>query len=176
MKYCSKCAAPVDHRIPPGDDRPRFVCDACGSIFYHNPNIVAGCIPRWNDQVLLCRRAIEPRHGRWTLPAGFMENGESTPEAAARETREEANALVEIEQLFCYLSIPQLSQVYVIFLARLLSEEFSPGPESLEVKLFDERDIPWEEIAFPSIDVALKRFFSDRRAGQFATHLEDIRR
>ena len=124
MKFCSQCAAPVTSRIPPGDDRPRHVCDSCGTIFYSNPKIVAGCIPVWQEQLLLCRRAIEPRSGLWTLPAGFMENGESTAQAALRETLEEANARVEMGKLFAYLNIPALNQVYVIFLARLLDLDY----------------------------------------------------
>jgi ADP-ribose pyrophosphatase YjhB (NUDIX family) len=176
MNFCGECGAPVVSRIPPGDDRPRYVCDTCGTIFYSNPKIVAGCIPQWNDQVLLCRRAIEPRSGLWTLPAGFMENGETTDAAAARETLEEANARVEIGDLFAYLNIPQLNQVYVIFLARLLDENFSAGAESLEVRLFDEDRIPWNLMAFPSIEKALRLYFSDRREGSFRTHMADIER
>jgi len=176
MNFCSQCGSPVTSRIPPGDDRSRHVCDVCGTIFYSNPKIVAGCIPQWNDQLLLCRRAIEPRSGLWTLPAGFMEDGESTSQAAARETFEEANARVEMGPLFAYLNIPTLSQVYVIFLARLLDLDFFAGAESLEVRLFDEHQIPWEEIAFPSIERALRLYFEDRRGGSFATHMADIER
>ena len=176
MNFCSQCGSPVTSRIPPGDDRPRHVCDSCGTIFYSNPKIVAGCIPQWSEQVLLCRRAIEPRSGLWTLPAGFMENGESTSQAAARETLEEANARVEMGKLFAYLNIPALSQVYVIFLARLLDLDYSAGAESLEVRLFHEHEIPWEEIAFPSIERALRLYFQDRRGDSFGTHMADIER
>lgn len=176
MNYCSNCGAPVTQRTPPGDDRPRYVCDMCAAIHYHNPKIVAGCVPQWEDRVLLCRRAIEPRAGLWTLPAGFMENGETTSEAAARETLEEANARVDIGQLFCYLNIPRISQVYVIFLAQLLEQRFSPGAESLEVALFREHEIPWSQIAFPSIETALRRYFTDRQRGRFDTHVVDIHR
>jgi ADP-ribose pyrophosphatase YjhB (NUDIX family) len=176
MNYCSKCGSPVTSRIPPGDDRPRHICDACGTIFYSNPKIVAGCIPQWGEQLLLCRRAIEPRSGLWTLPAGFMENGESTAEAAARETLEEANARVEMGQLFAYLNIPALSQVYVIFLARLMDLDFSAGAESLEVRLFHEHEIPWQELAFPSIERALRLYFEDRRGEGFGTHMADVER
>ncbi len=176
MNFCSHCGAPVTQRIPPGDDRPRHVCDACGTIHYQNPKIIAGCVPIWDEQVLLCRRAIEPRHGLWTLPAGFMENGETTPAAAARETLEEANARVEVGQLFTYLNVPRINQVYVLFLGRLLDLDFSAGPESLEVALFTEQAIPWSEIAFPSIERTLELFFSDRRAGQYRTHVADIHR
>ena len=152
------------------------MCDACGTIFYSNPKIVAGCIPQWDQQLLLCRRAIEPRSGLWTLPAGFMENGESTAEAAARETLEEANARVEMGKLFAYLNIPSLSQVYVIFLARLMDLDFSAGAESLEVRLFHEHEIPWDEIAFPSIERALRLYFQDRSGEGFGTHMADIER
>ncbi len=176
MNFCSQCGSPVTSRIPPGDDRVRHVCDSCGMIFYSNPKIVAGCIPQWDEQLLLCRRAIEPRSGLWTLPAGFMENGESTDQAAARETLEEANARVEMGKLFAYLNIPALNQVYVIFLARLLDLEFSAGAESLEVRLFHEREIPWEEIAFPSIERALRLYFQDRRGDGFGVHMADIER
>ena len=163
-------------RIPAGDDRPRYVCDSCDTVFYHNPKIIAGCIAEWGDRILLCRRAIEPRSGAWTLPAGFMENGESTPDAAAREAMEEACARVEVGALHCYFSIPRISQVYVIFLARLLDPAVAAGPESLEVGLFDEASIPWDELAFPSIERALERYFEDRRRGQFGTHVEEIHR
>jgi len=176
MNFCSQCGAPVTSRVPPGDDRPRHVCDSCGTIFYSNPKIVAGCIPQWGEQVLLCRRAIEPRSGLWTLPAGFMENGESTAQAAARETLEEANARVEIGKLFAYLNIPAINQVYVIFLARLLDIDYSAGAESLEVRLFDEHQIPWQEIAFPSIERALRLYYQDRRRNSFGTHMADIER
>lgn len=176
MNYCSKCGSPVTSRVPPGDDRPRHVCDSCGTIFYSNPKIVAGCIPQWEEQLLLCRRAIEPRSGLWTLPAGFMENGESTAQAAARETLEEANARVEMGKLFAYLNIPTLNQVYVIFLAELLDLEFFAGAESLEVRLFKEDEVPWDAIAFPSIERALRLYFEDRRGPGFGTHMADIER
>ena len=164
-------------RTPPADDRPRFVCDACGAIFYDNPKMVAGCVPQSQDaRVLLCRRAIEPRKGRWTLPAGYLENGETAAEGAARETLEEANARVEVGHLLCMLNIPRINQIYVIFLADLLDLDFSAGAESLEVRLFEESDIPWDELAFPSIEVALGLYFADRRTGTFATHVRDIDR
>ncbi len=176
MNFCSQCGAPVTSRVPSGDDRPRHVCDTCGTIFYSNPKIVAGCIPQWEDQLLLCRRAIEPRSGLWTLPAGFMENGESTAQAAVRETLEEANARVEMGKLFAYLNIPAINQVYVIFLARLLDLDFSAGAESLEVRLFREHEIPWKDIAFPSIERALRLYYSDRRGDGFGVHMADIER
>lgn len=176
MNFCPQCASPVSHRVPDGDNRPRHVCDACGTIHYVNPKIVAGCLPVWEDRVLLCRRAIAPRHGLWTLPAGFMEMGETTQAAAARETMEEANCRVEIQELYCYLNIPRISQVYVLFLARMLDADYSPGEESLDVELFKESDIPWDELAFPAMEVALRHFISDRRDGRFVTRVVDLDR
>lgn len=173
MNFCGSCGAPVTRRTPPGDDRPRDVCDTCGSIFYQNPKIVAGCIPERDGKILLCRRAIEPRSGFWTIPAGFMENGETTQQAAARETREEAMAEVEIGQLFTYLNIPRINQVYVVFLAELLGD-FAPGLESSDARLFSEADLPWSEMAFPAIEVALELYLGDRRRGEFGTHTVDI--
>lgn len=176
MNFCPRCASPVVERVPQGDDRPRHMCDACGAIHYSNPKIVAGCVPVWEDKVLLCRRAIAPRHGLWTLPAGFMENGETTQAAAMRETLEEACARVEVNDLYCYLNIPRISQVYVIFLARLLDLDFAPGAESLEVELFEESRVPWDEMAFPAIEITLRHFFDDRREGRFATRVLDVDR
>ena len=175
MNFCSQCAAPVALRVPPGDDRPRHVCDTCGVIHYRNPKIVAGSIPECGGRILLCRRAIEPRAGRWTLPAGFMENGETTGEAAARETREEANARVEIDALFTCIDIPRINQVYVMFRARLVDGAFSPGAESLDARLFGEAEVPWDEIAFPAITRTLELWFRDRRDGTFRTHTSVIR-
>ena len=174
MNYCSNCAAPVAERVPDGDNRLRHVCDACGVIHYVNPKIVAGCLPVWEDKVLMCRRAIEPRSGLWTLPAGFMELGETTQAAAARETLEEAQAQVEIQDLYCYLNIPRINQVYVLFLGRMLTPDFAPGEESLEVALLEEDQIPWDQIAFASMDVTLRHFFEDRRNGQFITRVVDL--
>ena len=161
-------------RIPDDDNRQRHVCEACGEIFYENPKIVAGCIPIWGDQVLLCKRAIEPRYGWWTLPAGFMENGETTVEAAARETLEEASTQVEILDLFAVFNLPQINQVYMMFKAVLPTLEFSPGSESLECKLYHEQEIPWSELAFPTITHTLEFFFSDRKKNDFGLHLGDI--
>jgi len=174
MNYCTHCAASVVHRVPLGDNRPRHVCESCGLIHYSNPKIIAGALPVWDEQVLLCRRAIEPRHGLWTLPAGFMENGETTQNAARRETEEEACARVDVGDLYCYLNVPHISQVYVIFLARLLDLDFAAGEESLEVELFHEKDIPWDAIAFPAIDIALRHYFEDRKQGVFPTRVFDV--
>ncbi|MGH8752163.1 MAG: NUDIX hydrolase [Burkholderiales bacterium] len=174
MKFCSSCGAPVQSRIPTGDTLPRFVCEACGAIHYQNPKIVVGCIPEWRDQVLLCRRAIEPRHGLWTLPAGFLENHETVSEGARRETLEEAHARVEIGALFALYNLPHINQVYMLFRARLLDLDFRAGSESLEVQLFEEQAIPWEQLAFRAIRETLQAYFSDRRNGVFNLHIGDI--
>ena len=176
MKYCSSCGAPVSHRIPSGDNRHRYVCDACGAIHYENPRMVVGCLPYWDDQVLLCRRAIEPRYGLWTLPAGFMENGETTAEGAVRETLEEAGARVEIIDLYTLINVPDIDQVYLLFRARLLDLDFAPGEESLEVALFDEAHIPWDLLAFRTVHKTLKHYFEDRRCGRFPLHFGDLDR
>ena len=176
MKYCNQCGAPVSHRIPSGDNRHRYICDACGTIHYENPRMVVGCLPVWQDKVLLCRRAIEPRHGFWTLPAGFMENGETTAEGALRETLEEAGARVEIDSLYSLISIPDINQVYMLFMARLLDLDFAAGEESLEVALFDEADIPWDRIAFRTVQKTLEHFFEDRKSGQFPLHMLNLDR
>lgn len=174
MKYCSNCGAPVRRKIPPGDHLPRYVCDACQTIHYQNPKIVSGCIPEWEDQILLCRRAIEPRYGRWTVPAGFMENGETTEQAAARETLEEACAEVEITELYSVFSLPHISQVYLLFRGRLRRPEFSPSPESLEVRLFRQEEIPWSEMAFQAVHQTLQRYFRDRARNAFSLHVGSI--
>lgn len=159
MNYCSECGQAVSRLVPPGDNRERFVCDACGIVHYQNPNNVAGAILTWQDRVLLCKRAIEPCYGLWTLPAGFMENNESVHQAAARESIEEANAQPGHLRLFGVFSLPYISQVYLMFVGQLLSEEVSPGIESLDVELFTRNEIPWDEIAFPVVSHCLKLFF-----------------
>jgi len=164
----------VSVKIPPGDNRERSVCDDCGTIHYVNPKMVAGCIPVLGERILLCRRAIEPRYGMWTLPAGFMENGETTAAAAVRETLEEANARVEVDSLFALINIPYINQVYLFYRAKLLCEEYAPGHESLEVDLVSESQVPWDSIAFPAVTKTLKWYFSDREAGVFETHTGDI--
>jgi ADP-ribose pyrophosphatase YjhB (NUDIX family) len=175
MKYCSECGAPVELRLPPDDNRERHVCTACATIHYQNPKLIVGSIPEWEDgRILLCRRAIEPRHGLWTLPAGFMENGETTPQAAARETLEEANAQVEVGDLYSMYNIPHINQVYLLFRAQLLNLDFSPGVESLEVALFEEQTIPWDNLAFRAVSMTLKDYFADRRAGGYKFHLGDL--
>ena len=162
-------------RVPPGDSLPRHVCDACGSIHYVNPKLVLGAIPEWEGRLLLCRRAIEPRYGYWTLPAGFMENGETAAEAAARETLEEAGARVELLAAFSMISVPYVNQVHVFYRALLLDLEFKPGVESLEVALFEEAKLPWKDIAFRTVGVTLKHWCADRARGTFTFHAEDIK-
>lgn len=174
MIYCSNCGAKVSRKVPEGDDRSRYVCESCATVHYTNPKIVAGCIPVWKGQLLLCRRAIEPRHGLWTLPAGFMEDGESTEQAAARETWEEARARVEDLVLYGVFSIPHINQVYMMFRAALSAESFAPGPESLDVRLFEEHEIPWDELAFPVVKLTLEKYFHDIREDDFSLHVEDI--
>lgn len=176
MKFCSSCSASVVLQIPEGDTLPRFVCSTCHTIHYQNPKIIVGCIPEWEDKILLCRRAIAPRQGKWTVPAGFMENNETLAEAAVRETLEEANARVEIGDLYAVYSLPHISQVYLLFRARLLDLNFFPGIESLEVNLFAEHEIPWNEIAFRVIHDPLKHYLEERRQGKIRFHLDVIDR
>ena len=176
MKFCSQCGNPVTLRVPEGDNLPRYICDACQTIHYQNPNIVTGSIPVLGDKILLCRRAIEPRYGLWTLPAGFMENAETLEQAAMRESMEEARANVHLDQLYTVFSLPHVNQVYVMFRATLLDENFSAGPESLEVRLFSEDEIPWHELSFKTIYHTLKYFFEDRRRGEFILRSHQIER
>jgi ADP-ribose pyrophosphatase YjhB (NUDIX family) len=174
MKYCSNCGAPVALKIPPGDNLPRHVCDACSTVHYSNPKMVIGCIPEWRGEVLLCRRAIEPRYGLWTLPAGFMENGETVAEAALRETLEEARARVELTGMFSVLSVPHVNQVHIFYRARLIDLDFGPGTESLEVQLFAETAVPWQEIAFRTVSTTLRHYYADRTSGAFGFHCGEI--
>lgn len=177
MKFCSDCGSPdVAWRIPDGDTVPREVCGACGAIHYRNPKVVVGCLAVWEDRVLLCRRAIEPRHGLWTLPAGFMENGETLAAGAARETIEEARARVDVGELYTVISLPQISQVYMMFRSRLLDLDFGPGPESLEVRLFEEDEVPWDRLAFRTIARTLRNYFLDRRDGAFPLRVSSLER
>jgi ADP-ribose pyrophosphatase YjhB (NUDIX family) len=174
MKFCSHCGQPVTVLVPEGDHRPRHVCTGCGAIHYQNPKIVAGCVPEHDGRILLCRRAIEPRLGFWTIPAGFMENGETTQDAARRESFEEAQAEVEVGSLLAVVHVLHADQVHVMFRAKLPRPEFGTSPESLEVMLCDEADIPWTEIAFRSVDFALRRYLEDRRAGLERHHFTAI--
>jgi len=174
MKFCSNCASPVARRIPPGDNLPRWVCDHCGEIHYQNPRMVVGAIPEHEGRLLLCRRAIEPRYGYWTLPAGFMENDETTAQAAIRETLEEAGARIELGEPFSMISVPYVNQVHIFYRARLMDLDFKAGEESLEVALYDEARIPWKDVAFRTVAATLKHWFADRGRGDFAFHAEDI--
>ncbi|MES2832772.1 MAG: NUDIX hydrolase [Pseudomonadota bacterium] len=184
MKFCSECANQVSLRIPPDDNRLRFVCDRCSVVHYQNPKLVVGSIPVWDDGdqpcVLLCRRAIEPRHGYWTLPAGFMENGETTSDGAVRETMEEAGARIRLHALFSLLNVPHVDQVHLFYRATLLDLDYAAGTESLEVKLFSEKDMPWGDIAFPTVSNTLRYFFADhakvREGGDYGVHAYDLGR
>ena len=179
INFCSSCGAAVELRCPADDDRQRHICVACGTIHYQNPKMVIGSIPEWEDpegenKILLCRRAIEPRYGFWTLPGGFMENGETTTEAAIRETAEEANARIAIGDLYSMYSLPHINQVHILFRAKLLDMNFSPGSESLEVELFTEANIPWNEIAFRPVKLSLEHYFADRKKGHFGIHVGEL--
>ncbi|MBD21971.1 MAG: NUDIX hydrolase [Rhodospirillaceae bacterium] len=173
MKYCPNCSANLILRTPEGDNRARYCCDSCNTIFYQNPKNVVGTIPVYEDKILLCKRAIEPRKGKWTLPAGFMENGESSLEGAIRETKEEAGAEVTIksDSLYTLFNLPTINQVYIFFRAELSNLEFFPGIESEEVLLYKERDIPWSEIAFPVVKTTIENYFEDRRTGSFPVRM-----
>ena len=165
MQYCSECGQPVTRSIPDGDNRLREVCTGCGTVHYQNPKIVAGCVPEYEGQILLCRRAIEPRRGFWTVPAGFMEMGESVADAALRETWEEALAKVDIGPLFAAVDVIHAGQVHVFFSGTLPRPEFGAGTETIETQLFRAEDIPWSELAFPSIRIALEQYLDNRRTG-----------
>jgi ADP-ribose pyrophosphatase YjhB (NUDIX family) len=176
VNFCSHCGQPVTLRVPEGDNRPRHVCASCGTIHYRNPKIVVGCVPEWQGRILICRRAIEPRLGYWTIPAGFLENGETLHTGAERESREEALARVEIGSLLAVVSVLYAEQVHITFRAALPQPKFGVGEESLEVKLVDEAEIPWKDIAFASVEFALRRYFSDRSAGLEGLHFTEISR
>ena len=171
IKHCKNCGSAVVYRLPDdGDTKQRAVCPACHTVHYENPLNVVGTVAHLGDRVLLCKRNIEPRWGKWTLPAGFMELGETTDEGAARETDEEAGAEFEMEALFTVISVPRVGQVHLFYLARLLSDEFNPGHETIEARLFTEDEVPWDEIAFRTVRETLTRYFADRRKGSFAVH------
>lgn len=176
MNFCSACGTALEHRIPPGDDRLRFVCPSCHTVHYQNPRVVTGCLASWNDSVLLCRRAIEPRSGYWTLPAGFLELGETSVEGAVRETWEEARARVEVLGLYSVFNLPHVNQVYLMFRARLRDLDFHPGPESEEVALFEQDEVPWGDIAFGTVLHSLQFYFRDRVRDRFPVHTGTIRR
>lgn len=172
--YCSQCGKPNIQGIPDGDNRPRLMCNACGAVHYENPKNVVGCLLEWRGNILLCKRGIEPRYGYWTLPAGFMENGESTRDGAAREAFEEATAICEDLKLFGVYNLPRISQVYVMFYGRLSDGYAKANEETLDVKLFDEKDIPWDELAFPVVTEALTRFCERHTERVHQVQLADI--
>jgi len=174
MNYCSNCGQTVAFRMPDGDNRNRHCCDHCGTIHYQNPRLVVGTIPVWGSKVLLCKRAIEPRYGYWTLPAGFMENGETVSEGAERETIEEAGARITLGPIFSMMDVTHVQQVHVFYRADLLDLDFAPGTESLEVQLFDEAEVPWDDLAFRTVSLTLKRFFEDRAKGAYGLHTDSI--
>ncbi|MBI2750290.1 MAG: NUDIX hydrolase [Burkholderiales bacterium] len=175
IKYCKECGSAVVYRLPgDGDTKERAICTRCNTIHYENPLNVVGTVPHWGDKVLLCKRNIEPRWGKWTLPAGFMELGETTAEGAARETDEEAGAQFEMQGLFSLLNVTRVGQVHIFYRARLLSEHFAPGAETIEARLFTEDEIPWDEIAFRTVKETLERYFADRRSGHYGLHVVDI--
>jgi ADP-ribose pyrophosphatase YjhB (NUDIX family) len=175
-RYCSQCGSDqIVHRVPEGDDHLRDVCAACGHIHYFNPKIVVGALPVWGDKILLCKRAIEPRYGKWTLPAGFMEENETLEEGAARETLEEAGARIALTGLYTVISLPDISQVYMLYRATLSDLNFQAGTESLEVRLFDADEIPWDDLAFRTISLTLKHYLSDRNTGVYPVRNEVLR-
>lgn len=174
MKFCSNCGSPLSFATPPGDDRGRFLCPACGTIHYQNPRVVVGCIPEVDGRILLCRRAIDPCYGKWTLPAGYLENGETLAAGAERETLEEAGARIGELVPYRMFNICHISQIYLMFRARLMDLDFAAGKESLEVKLFTEEEIPWDRIAFRVISETLKSYLEDRRRGSFPFAVGDI--
>lgn len=176
MKYCSECGAFTALKIPPGDTLPRYVCQRCETIHYQNPKVVVGCIPEWQNQILLCKRAIEPQYGLWTFPAGFMENDETIEDAARRETEEEAQANVALTGLYTVFSIPHVSQVYMVFRAKMQERQFGAGEESLEVQLFNLDQIPWTELAFQVIEETLRLYAQDRATDQYPIHVGTIQR
>lgn len=175
IKHCKQCGTVVVYRLPDdGDTKERAVCASCNTVHYENPLNVVGTVPHWGDKVLLCKRNIEPRWGKWTLPAGFMELGETTAAGAARETDEEAGAQFEMQDLLTLINVPRVGQVHLFYRARLLSDSFNPGTETIEARLFAEDEIPWDEIAFRTVKETLERYFSDRRTGHYTIHQVDI--
>ena len=174
MKFCSECGEKVSQKIPDGDHLPRFVCGQCDTIHYHNPKIVAGAVLEYEGRILMCKRAIEPRYGFWTVPAGFMENRETVMQAAARETYEEALAVPEKIELYGIYNLTHVNQVYIMFQGKLAKPEFGPGPESLKVNLMEEQDIPWDDMAFKVVTMTLQRYFQDRKKGDFPAYTDDV--
>ena len=174
IKHCRVCGAAVDYRVPADDNRERATCTACAEIHYENPINVVGTLPVWGQQVLLCRRNIEPRYGLWTLPAGFLEMGETSAAGALRETDEEAGARIELQGLYTVLNVVRAGQIHFFYRARMLDTALAPGPETIEARLFREDEIPWDQIAFRTVRQTLEHFFADRRAGIFPVHEGEI--
>lgn len=174
MHFCTACGQRTQEKIPLGDQQLRQVCSECGTIHYVNPKVICGALALWEGKVLLCRRAIEPRYGLWTLPAGYMELFETMEQGSARETREEALAEVDIEQLYCMYNIPRIGQIYVLFKAQIINGQFGAGEETLESRLFSEEEIPWDQLAFPSVERTLRHYFTDLKQQHFPMHLETI--
>lgn len=174
IRHCKACGGAAEYRVPADDNRERAVCGTCGLVHYENPLTVVGTLPVWGDQVLLCRRAIEPRHGYWTLPAGFLELGESTEQGALRETAEEAGARVDLLGLYTVLNVVRVGQIHLFYRATLRDIDFTPGAESLEVRLFSEHELPWNELAFRTVSETLQRFLTDRTQDRYGVHCADI--
>ena len=174
MSFCTACGHTTIEKIPLGDRKVRKVRTNCGTIHYVNPKVICGALAVWENKVLLCRRAIEPRYGLWTLPAGYMELFETMEQGAARETREEAEAEVEIEQLYCMYNIPRIGQIYVLFKTTIKDGIFGAGDETIESRLFEEHEIPWSDLAFPSVEQTLRHYFEDRKNNHFPMHLETL--
>jgi ADP-ribose pyrophosphatase YjhB (NUDIX family) len=174
LNFCNLCGSKLSLRIPERDDRTRHVCDSCGHVHYQNPRVIVCALPCHEDQVLLCKRAIEPRYGLWTLPGGFMENGESTLDAAIRETMEEAGARIDVHDLYSLYNVIHIDQVQLFFRATLRDLDFAAGTESLEVALFREHEIPWDQLAFPAVASTLRQYFLDLPARKFPLRLADV--
>ncbi len=174
QKFCMVCGSPTEFKTPEGDNKERAVCTVCGHIHYQNPKVVSGCILEWEDKILLCKRATEPRSGFWTLPAGFLENNETVAEGALRETKEEANATSNEIELFFMCDLRHISQIYMMYIGKLSNGMYSAGPESKEVKLFSETEIPWNDIAFSVIEKTLRLYFQDKKKGDFSIHFDTI--
>ncbi|MEJ2658084.1 MAG: NUDIX hydrolase [Desulfobacterales bacterium] len=174
MRYCNRCGSRLAYRIPEGDDRFRFICDACHTVHYQNPKLVVGCIPIWKDSILLCRRSIEPRYGKWTIPAGFFEQGETVEAGAKRELYEEARASVKFLEPYALYNLPFISQVYLIFRGPLKDKDFRAGCESLDALLFKENEIPWDDLAFSAVREVLHQYYRDCLTGVFPFHMGDI--
>lgn len=174
IKFCTACGSPTLMKIPPEDDHVRAVCSGCGQVHYSNPKMVVGCIPEWQGKILLCKRNIEPRLGKWTLPAGYLESGESVQSGAVRETKEEAMADVAIIEPYRLFNITFVDQIYFMFRAAMTSDKFGITTESSDVRLFDEPEIPWGEIAFDVIRQTLDHYFIDRKKGDFPFRIFDL--